>query len=450
MAQPSVKPLINDKEKKFKDSATFQAYINNEIAHWKWLQEIQGNNRGYTAEIYNIFFFSKLRPLLDRFEESHPNFGEFSLGSASEPYIESTSKEGLLIQKTRESYGDITAAFLIIYITQKNRNIIFANGNLRTFTEVSGLAYEKAVAIQIAVSNDDTTGLIKNSKIQALNKVLEKFTEDAESSLENINDQQIEIENHIKSVKENINHEANGIQRSFKRRNKVYRRYASKFKNEAAQSLDDAKHRLDSAKAAYDDQVDLDASVQYWINRKKNHSKFKFLWFLAIIASMTFTFSSLLTYYSFGGAAGISKYIHTQADSIAPNPEAKNPTPSSVAAPTTATPLLLGQTKSELSLAIADIAGAALLITLLGVLIRITLRQFNTHSHFALDAAERITFTKTYLALLSEGKLKADEDRRLILESLFRSSQPGSLVEIPFSSPIELILKTLSDKKPSS
>ena len=91
-----------------------------------------------------------------------------------------------------------------------------------------------------------------------------------------------------------------------------------------------------------------------------------------------------------------------------------------------------------------------MLITLFGALIKITLRQFNTHSHMALDAAERITFTKTYLALLNEGKLKADEDRRLILESLFRSSQPGSLAEIPFSSPIEPVLKTLTDKKISS
>lgn len=450
MAQLSVKPLINDKEKRFKDIAAFQTYINNEITHWKWLQEIQGNNRSHTTEIYNTLFFSKLRPLLDRFEASHPNFGEFSLGSASAPYIESTSREGILIQKTRESYGDITAAFLTLYMTPQNRKLISANGNLRAFTEISGLTYEKTVAIQIAVSNDDTYGLIKNSKTQALNKVLEKFTEDAESSLENINDQQLEIENHIKDVKENINHDAISIKKSFKRRSRVYRRYAKKFKDEAAQSLDDAKSRLASAKAAYDDQVDLDASVQYWINRKNNHSKFKLLWFLAIIVSMTFTFSSLLTYYSFGGAAGLSRYLHAQADSIATHLETNNSNSSAIATQTTTTPIFLGQTKSELSLAIADIAGAALLITLLGVLIRITLRQFNTHSHFALDAAERITFTKTYLALLSEGKLKADEDRRLILESLFRSSQPGSVVEIPFSSPIELILKTLSDKKPSS
>lgn len=449
MAQPAVKPLINDKAKRFKDIAAFRAYIEHELAHWKWLQEIQGNNRSYIAEIYNIFFFSKLRPLLDRFEASHPNFGEFSLGSASAPYIESTSKEGLLIQQTRESYGDVTAAFLTMYITPKNRALIPSNGNLRAFTEAVGLAYEKTVAIQIAVSNDDTSGLIKNSKVQALNNVLEKFTEDAESSLENINDHQLEIESHIKNVKESINHDATSIQRSFKRRNRVYRRYARKLKNEAAQSLDDAQRRLASAKAAYDDQVDLDASVQYWINRKNNHSKFKLLWFLAIIVSMTFTFSSLLTYYSFGGAAGLSRYMHTQADSISTQLESNNSNKNSIATQTTITPVLFGHTKPELSLAIADIAGAALLITLLGVLIRITLRQFNTHSHFALDAAERITFTKTYLALLSEGKLKADEDRRLILESLFRSSQPGSLVEIPFSSPIELILKTLSDKKSS-
>jgi cobalamin biosynthesis protein CbiD len=117
------------------------------------------------------------------------------------------------------------------------------------------------------------------------------------------------------------------------------------------------------------------------------------------------------------------------------------------AASDSAPKVLLGRSSSELSAAVADLAGAALLITLLGVLIKITLRQFNTHSHLSLEAAERITFTKTYLALLNEGKLKSDEDRKLILESLFRSTQSGSVAEIPFSSPIELILKTLGEKK---
>lgn len=103
--------------------------------------------------------------------------------------------------------------------------------------------------------------------------------------------------------------------------------------------------------------------------------------------------------------------------------------------------------RSELTLAVADLAGAALLITLLGIIIKITLRQFNTHSYLALEAEERITFTKTYLALLNEGKLKSEEDRKLVLESLFRSTKSGAVEEIPFSSPLELILKTIGDKK---
>lgn len=440
---------INDKERKFKNSDTVREYIDGELNYWKWLQEVQGNNRGYTTEIYNMLFFSKLRPLLDRFDASHPNYNDFSIGSASAPYIESTSKEGLLIQKTYDSYGSITAAFLLIYISANTRTTILSSNNIRPFTDTLGLSYEKAVAIQIAVSNEDTSGLIKSSKSQALDKALEKFTEDADLSINNINEQQTEIEEHIKDVKESINRDATDIQRSFKRRNKVYRSYASKFKDEAQQSLEDAKQRLASAKAAYDDQIDLDASVQYWIDRKDTHSKFKVLWFFAIIICMAMTFTSLLTYYSYGGAVGLSKYMHTQAESAPNQTEKQNSESNTNTDQKTTAKIILGHTGSELSLAIAELAGAALLITLFGVLIKITLRQFNTHSHMALDAAERITFTKTYLALLNEGKLKADEDRRLILESLFRSSQPGSLVEIPFSSPIELILKTLTDKKPS-
>jgi len=448
--------IINGETVTFKDEATLRKYIENEIDYWNWLSDNQNPHRNTTSEIYNIFFFSKLRPLLDRFDPRNSKYNEFTLGDINNPYIDRMSTVGLLVQKTREYYGNLVAALLLVYVNEQNRKTAYANGNIRSFTENQSFAYERTVAIQIALSNEDLSGLIGETRVEKYDDLLEKFSATTNLTLEEINKKEASFESHIRELKSEINSNASAIQRSFKRRNRVYRRYARNSKEEANKSVTDALQRLASAKEAYDDQIDLDASVQYWIERKETHSTFKILWFFAVVTCMLITFASMLTYYSYGGAAGVSKYIHVQTNEpvqpqqpqVTPQ-TANSPTLNAQATPQATQPLLLGHTSSDLSLAIADLAGAALLITLLAVLIRIALRQFNTHSHFALDAAERITFTKTYLALLNEGKLKSDEDRRLILESLFRPSQQGGVVETPFSSPIELILKTLTEKKAS-
>lgn len=90
--------------------------------------------------------------------------------------------------------------------------------------------------------------------------------------------------------------------------------------------------------------------------------------------------------------------------------------------------------------------GAALVVTLMAVIIRVALRQFNTYSHLSLEAEERVTMVKTYLALLNEGKLKSDQDRHLALEALFRASQTGMIAETAFNSPVDIIVKSLAEK----
>jgi hypothetical protein len=66
---------------------------------------------------------------------------------------------------------------------------------------------------------------------------------------------------------------------------------------------------------------------------------------------------------------------------------------------------------------------------LLGVIgvwaVRLFVRMFLSHSHLATDAAERVTMVKTYLALLEGDKLPSDDDRKLILQALFRPASDG-------------------------
>lgn len=60
-------------------------------------------------------------------------------------------------------------------------------------------------------------------------------------------------------------------------------------------------------------------------------------------------------------------------------------------------------------------------------LIRILVRLFLSNLHLASDASERVTMVKTFLSLMSEGKIVHEEDRRLVLQALFRQAQTGLL-----------------------
>lgn len=68
-------------------------------------------------------------------------------------------------------------------------------------------------------------------------------------------------------------------------------------------------------------------------------------------------------------------------------------------------------------------------LVLIGVLgvwaTRLLVRMFLSNIHLATDAAERVVMVKTYLSLLEDDKVLSDEDRKLVLQSLFRPASDG-------------------------
>ncbi|WP_144091156.1 DUF6161 domain-containing protein [Pseudomonas kilonensis] len=433
----SVFLTINSEVREFSSKEEALKYFDSEERDWKWLTELPSLYRDAGVEIFSGFFKNALGIARESLVKGDK---KVYLGSSG-VYVESSSAEGVLIRRFREQYGDVAAALALIYLNESTRKAIGNSSIIKKFVDNPSLAFERAAAIQIGLSLQDFIAMAWDARSSNLRNQLERFSEHTALARNAVNGYAADLTEEIIASKTKVDSLGRALGKSYIRRRKIYSQYAAKARQEAKASVLEAKTALESAKAAYHDQVDLDASVQYWTARRKTHSFFKFTWFLAIILSMSVTFLSMLAYYGYGGAAGLSHLLREQGPAEAAVQLA--------AASDSAPKILLGRSSSELSAAVADLAGAALLITLLGVLIKITLRQFNTHSHLSLEAAERITFTKTYLALLNEGKLKSDEDRKLILESLFRSTQSGSVAEIPFSSPIELILKTLGEKKVS-
>ena len=70
--------------------------------------------------------------------------------------------------------------------------------------------------------------------------------------------------------------------------------------------------------------------------------------------------------------------------------------------------------------------GVVAVSTFFGVWIcRVLVKIFLTHIHLGNDAKERVTMIQTYLALLREGSGPNEEQRELILQTLFRPSPTG-------------------------
>lgn len=77
---------------------------------------------------------------------------------------------------------------------------------------------------------------------------------------------------------------------------------------------------------------------------------------------------------------------------------------------------------------------------------RLIVRMFLSHIHLETDSAERVTMVKTYLSLLEAEALPTDDDRKLILEALFRPASDGIVKEDALSNPALDILTKIGSR----
>ena len=152
--------------------------------------------------------------------------------------------------------------------------------------------------------------------------------------------------------------------------------FKKKFKDELA----NAKTDLENLTKTYDDKLALHAAVKYWgIQKDSNRNKaigFGIVMIVMIIAVVT----TLMVF--------VDNHLNTTIKDVALN---------------------------------KLITVAA--ITTFGIwLIKVAANIFMSHLHLATDAQERRTMIHTYLALTRKGQGPKEEDRQLILQTLFRPS----------------------------
>ncbi|WP_155951632.1 hypothetical protein [Pseudomonas sp. FGI182] len=444
MGQPTYVVKINNKAKKFRDLNGIFSFLNEEKEYWSWLST---SNVRFSM-LQDLYRFSYTKPLESvRSRASALPEGESfedELGGNDFFYIEASSPEGKLIDRARKEHGAIVAAFALYYLSE-NRLVKISAGDAVSFQAMLGFERERALGATIAHSLIDVKGMKNSAAKDAAFSLYEKFQEEYQLSVGSIRRMIEEAENDAASSRVASNNQHVRQARRFERRLYRYKGLLARVTAGARREFTGAVEDVAAAKAAYHDNVDLAASVTYWASRETYHKEAKKNAFLGVVFGMFFMFVVVAFYY---GMSGISKQFHmnepvkTSQATVSDMPETN--VPKSKEASSAVEKLAQDAAVPAMATFVIDMVGAVLLLTIFGTLIRLGLRQFNIHSQMELDAAEKITLTKTYLALLGENKLDSAEDRRLVLEGIFRASNPNvAAAEAAFSTPIELVLKSI-------
>lgn len=404
----------------FYGETLFPDYLESQLSAWKWIE----NSDEFLAgkEFFNTFIEANILQAEALYKRDGIADRKIKIPS----YISSNGPTADFIQKVQKNHGNKVALFALIYSHPDHEAIIKNNKNIKIAIAENSNSYERELALFLTFTSNKSANFINNDATRELHNVISDFKRAAEISLSTIENSKVEAQNNLENIHQN-NHKLQ------LRRARRYRKVFNTLKKSNNEKLEAAKNDLKSAAKAYHETVDFQASVKYWSDIESKCSKRKRTWLFFTTACIAIIFTSLITYYHFGGLSGKANLQQITALKENPNQEATSSTNKNI------TPDVLHS--------VTDLTGAALLIALLSVLLRISLRQFNIYTHLAQDASEKITMTKTYLALLNEGKLNSEQDRRLVLESLFRPSQIASLADPSSSTPIELVIKAITEKR---
>lgn len=158
------------------------------------------------------------------------------------------------------------------------------------------------------------------------------------------------------------------------------------FNQETTKYLHEAREGKENIEKTYDEHMQLSAPISYWEKKKTHH------WWAAVGFGAVFLISLLLAL--FKGYAAINAY--------------------------------LGETNDIIYWHYTVVVFSVILfVWWLQVLMRLVISNI----HLAEDAGERITMISTYLSFMKDAKVEKEEDRQIILQSLFKPAQFGLLKE---------------------
>lgn len=422
-----------------------------DIKKWEWIKNLNSIEA-------NEYFYSHVTQAQDQLQ-SYDFKNNNNISGRAHPqidlryYVYSQGELGQFVLQTISQHGELVAFYILdIAIADSHKNPISIN---RSEILRRSSTYEYHLAHFLFFQHINAGDYIGENSNKKLKSLVDEFSNTAKNTL-----QEIKTTNDTASKLLDDTSKELAQRRSRNKRRALlvlqrYRKVFQKVREEANATKEAATDDLKNAFNTYHAQVDLKSSIVYWNEKATQHSKAKWKWLLVVAGSIVLTFTSPVIYYSMGGASALAAKRHenivqdlqpphvsedTKESKTPSKPESENKEEkSSAISGTTATVAFAS--------GIADLTGAALIVALMSVLLRLSLRQYNMSIFLGHDAEERVTMLKTYIALSNEGKLTSDGDMKLVLEALFRPSQPSSIPDTTPATPVELIIKAITEKK---
>lgn len=442
----------------FPKNSDAEDFIVKEREHWNWLaklpDQLQKAAKELQKQLIDTAVVNALHPDLEKSKSDKEAM--FYLGTLEVPFITHDSEEGVFLQQVLKNYDYVVAFYCVLHLNDNIRYLALNNSILSETLRMGRYEYEKVTAMTLSLSLGNYSSFTSARYQTEFNKVLEQQRVDQNEFKARSDDA---LKKQTATVKQQLNIVTTASQKShtiISRRIKALKKLSSKGAAAASTAVEDSKsefksavERLAAAATAYTEQLDLKHSVNYWKTRKNAHTWAKYGWLAGVALSLVLMLGSVAFYFANDGLTGIARKLTpapVTAAAQTTNDDTRHAQPSRQEDSTSSISTIL--TKSEITTLATNLTGAILLITLISIVIKIALRQFSIHTQYALEASERVTFIKTYLALMQEKQIKSDEDRKLILECIFKPTFGSTPPEIAFSLPIDAIMKALGDKKP--
>ncbi len=367
----ATKPIIlkfKNRSYTFEDLSKFSEFAESQEAVWSWLKMFAVNERplNQTWNIYKGYLEH-----ISHFLKKYPTNKE--------------SPDGLIRNLNIVTTTAVKNGFFPSDSLEAN---FISNLKETRSPKVAGYALAALMQQDIPYNTDSSTaafeGTFRALQFLEMNKDTLKAGKSEFENLLHTSERKLdEIYKEISEKKEQINDEISLLKKSATAQKKQVQEQKISFE----EMLESSKKEIKEFEHACKEKVKMHASVTHWKGKEKNHNNNIKQWrritfWLATIGTVVFAIIAF----------------------------------SLVKEPITQIPV--GQ------------LGAMLAISSFVVwLTRLSAKILISNLHLETDANERVTMIQTYLALLLEGNGLPDNDRQLILQTLFRPSSTGFIKE---------------------
>lgn len=359
-----------------------QAWVQNEVTFWSWLEKIAASKLGLTEDQRGKLHKS-LRQARERLYPNPPdtvNLGgvKASLAQYASLRLVSSTPRAAYVESFRARFGDMAAAASVAQFLGS------VWGQPQSIPQEH--RYEVELGRHAIFLFDFGLGKGVNHAFRSsFEKLSSEFSGRAEQILTN-------ARSGIATIKAE-REQASADQVEWRKLAERSLQETLERFNEAANTSIDS---IGNTEQAFKEQMKLRASVKYWEAQSDKHVRRGHLQKLIILLYATAV--SLLSYWT---AIPFFDFMKSAAADL----EGKS-----------STPLLI-------------LAGLAVLLVSIALwMARILVRIFMEERHRALDAAERAVMAETYSALTAEG-LVAETERVLVLSTMFRPAGESSAKE---------------------